>query len=76
MRPDLTGKGNGREFLTTAMELIASKFKPELITLSVATFNQRAIRVYRKSGFKDAEIFMQDTNGSTYEFLKMEYKCD
>jgi len=29
----------------------------------VATFNQRAIKLYRKVGFKDAETIMQDTNG-------------
>ena len=29
----------------------------------MATFNQRAIKLYRKVGFKDAETIMQDTNG-------------
>lgn len=36
----------------------------------MATFNQRAIKVYRKVGFKDIDSFMQDTNGNIYEFLK------
>ncbi|UOQ50394.1 GNAT family N-acetyltransferase [Gracilibacillus caseinilyticus] len=75
MRPDLTGQGNGTEFLRAGINFIQSEFKPEKITLSVATFNQRAIKLYRKVGFKDVETFMQDTNGSTFEFLKMEYKC-
>lgn len=75
MRPDLTGKGNGIEFLQAGINFLQTKYKPEKITLSVATFNQRAIIVYRKAGFKDAETFMQETNGSTFEFLKMEYKC-
>ncbi|CAI9387564.1 Mycothiol acetyltransferase [Bacillus sp. T2.9-1] len=71
MRPDLTGKGKGKEFLRAGISFIQSEFKPEKITLSVATFNQRAIKLYRKVGFRDVETFMQDTNGSTYEFLKM-----
>lgn len=75
MRPDLTGKGMGLEFLKAGMEFIKSEANPKKITLSVAKFNQRAINVYRKVGFEDVEIFMQDTNGSTFEFLKMEYIC-
>ncbi|WP_409276062.1 GNAT family N-acetyltransferase [Neobacillus sp. SCS-31] len=75
MRPDLTGKGNGMEFLKAIINFIKSEFKPEKITLSVAAFNQRAIKLYRKVGFKEVDTFMQDTNGSTFEFLKMEYLC-
>ncbi|BAH42286.1 MULTISPECIES: GNAT family N-acetyltransferase [Brevibacillus] len=75
MRPDLTGKGNGIEFVRAGINFIQSEFKPEKITLSVATFNQRAIKLYRKVGFKDVKTFMQDTNGSTFEFLKMVYEC-
>lgn len=75
MRPDLTGKGNGLEFLKAGINFIQTVYNPENVTLSVATFNQRALRLYRKIGFKDVETFLQDTNGSTYEFLKMEYKC-
>ncbi|MGG3913298.1 GNAT family N-acetyltransferase [Rossellomorea vietnamensis] len=75
MRPDLTGKGNGIEFLRAGMNYVQSEFNSEKITLSVATFNQRAIKLYRKGGFKDVETFKQNTNGSTFEFLKMEYTC-
>lgn len=75
MRPDLTGKGNGLEFLRAGIDFIQTEYKPEKVTLSVATFNQRAIKLYGKVGFKDVETFLQDTNGSTFEFLKMEYKC-
>jgi [ribosomal protein S18]-alanine N-acetyltransferase len=75
MRPNLTGKGNGIEFLSAGINFVQSAFKSEKITLSVATFNQRAIKLYRKVGFKDVEVYLQDTNGSKFEFLKMEYKC-
>ncbi|MFB4166942.1 GNAT family N-acetyltransferase [Virgibacillus sp. JSM 102003] len=75
MRPDLTGSGSGSEFIKAGMEFAKSNYSPDEITLSVATFNQRAIKVYRKIGFKDVETFMQDTNGSSFEFLKMVYYC-
>ncbi|MGP4106430.1 GNAT family N-acetyltransferase [Virgibacillus sp. L01] len=75
MRPDLTGGGSGSEFIKAGMEFAKSTYSPDKITLSVATFNQRAIKVYRKIGFKDVETFMQDTNCSSFEFLKMVYYC-
>ena len=76
MRPDITGKGKGQEFLHNALDFIQSELRPEKICLSVAAFNQRAINVYRKVGFIDKETYMQDTNGSMNEFLKMEYECN
>lgn len=75
MRPDLTGKGNGIEFLRAVINFINAEVNPEKITLSVAIFNQRAIKLYRNIGFIDVNTFMQNTNGSTFEFLKMEYIC-
>jgi [ribosomal protein S18]-alanine N-acetyltransferase len=75
MRPDLTGSCMGLDFLKAGMDFVKSRFKPEIITLSVAMFNQRAIKVYRKMGFKELDTFMQDTNGDTYEFIRMEYTC-
>ena len=76
MRPDLTGKGKGEEFIKAGIVCIQSEWKPQKITLSVASFNERAIKVYEKAGFTEVGIFMQETNGSTFEFLKMEYICE
>ena len=75
MRPNLIGNGNGLEFLKAGLEFAKSKYTPQKITLSVATFNQRAIKVYRKIGFEDIDTFMQDTNGDSFEYLKMTYQC-
>lgn len=75
MKPDLTGNGYGLDFLKEGLEFAKSKYNPKEITLSVATFNQRAIRVYKKVGFKEAGTFVQVTNGSSFEFLKMVLLC-
>ncbi|MCA1055805.1 GNAT family N-acetyltransferase [Rossellomorea aquimaris] len=75
MRPDLTGSGMGAGFLNSGVEFVKTVFQPKIITLSVATFNQRAITVYRKAGFVGCGTFMQATNGGEYEFLRMEYVC-
>ena len=72
MKPSLTGRGKGAEFLKAAIDFVKSEFPAEKITLSVAAFNQRAIKVYRKIGFEDTGSMMQKTNGSTFEFLNME----
>ncbi|MFF3102514.1 GNAT family N-acetyltransferase [Viridibacillus arvi] len=75
MRPNLTGNGNGLEFLKAGIEFAELKYTPQNIMLSVATFNQRAIKVYRKIGFEEVDTFMQNTNGNSFEFLKMTYQC-
>lgn len=75
MRPDLTGSGYGLDFLKAGLEFAQLKYAPTKITLSVATFNKRAIRVYDKAGFQPIDTFMQNTNGSYFEFLKMNYEC-
>ncbi len=76
MKPALTGRGKGTGFLKAVMDFIESEFKAEKITLSVAAFNERAIKVYRKIGFEDVGMMMQETNGGIFEFLKMEYKSN
>ncbi|TLS37225.1 GNAT family N-acetyltransferase [Pseudalkalibacillus caeni] len=73
MHPDLTGKGNGLSFLKAGIDFAKKKYAPHTFTLAVATFNQRAIKVYEKAGFQPEGNFMQATNGSEYEFLKMRF---
>lgn len=73
MRPDLTGSGNGFDFFRSGMEFAKLTYQATILTLSVATFNERAIRLYKKVGFVEESTFMQQTNGSNYEFIKMSY---
>lgn len=72
MHPQLTGKGNSEAFLNSIFSFIRENYAYETLSISVATFNKRAIRAYEKVGFKALDTFMQKTNGSTFEFLKME----
>jgi len=75
LRPDLTGQGTGYTFLTTGINYIKERYSPAFISLAVATFNTRAIKVYKKAGFKETTTFMQSTNGGEFEFVKMIYTC-
>ena len=71
LRPDLTGRGWGQAFFEAGLEFAREKYQPASFVLSVATFNQRAINVYRRAGFEDTEIFLNETNGGQYEFLRL-----
>jgi ribosomal-protein-alanine N-acetyltransferase len=71
LRPDLTGKGIGLEFVQAGLAYAKNTYASTAFRLKVATFNQRAIRVYERAGFHPARIFMHTTNGGEYEFLEM-----
>ena len=43
--------------------------------LSVATFNERAIKVYEGVGFVYGRTYRHETNGGVYEFLDMERRA-
>ncbi|MBO1578462.1 GNAT family N-acetyltransferase [Bacillus sp. XF8] len=73
MKPSMTGNGLGADFVQAGLVFCKEKYKPRYITLSVATFNERAIKVYKKAGFDGVGTFIQRTNGSQFEFLKMIY---
>jgi ribosomal-protein-alanine N-acetyltransferase len=74
LKPDLTGKGLGQAFVEAGLEFARQKYKPAEIRLIVALFNQRAIRLYEKMGFKPDGVFMNETNNAQYEFLRMKKK--
>lgn len=75
MRPDYTGRGFGQAFVAAGLAFARRKFRPTMFSLSVATFNRRAIHVYEKVGFKPDGLFMNETNGGQYEFLRMVRKA-
>jgi len=72
MKPDLTGRGQGSAFLKAGLDFAKSNYHPQKITLSVADFNKRAIKLYEKLGFRKVESFVQATNGGHFDFVKME----
>jgi [ribosomal protein S18]-alanine N-acetyltransferase len=71
LRPDLTGRGLGAAFLAAGLEFARERFSPERFTLAVATFNERAIKVYERAGFVRDRVYMHSTNGGEWEFLEM-----
>ena len=53
LRPDLTGRGLGLEFLRAGLEFGRERYRPTLIRLYVAAFNERAIKLYARAGFRE-----------------------
>jgi [ribosomal protein S18]-alanine N-acetyltransferase len=71
LRPDLTGRGLGLEFVAAGMAFGRERFRPRTFTLAVATFNARAIRVYERAGFEAVREYDHETNGGVHRFLEL-----
>lgn len=69
LNPRYVSKGFGERFV---MACLSFTNQPEsLLTLGVVSFNHRAITVYERCGFVKHSVFMNPTNGSEYEFIRM-----
>ncbi|WP_409290285.1 GNAT family N-acetyltransferase [Peribacillus sp. SCS-37] len=67
MRPELTGKGKGKEFLSFVISSIQKKYEAMPMRLTVAAFNLRAVRLYENLGFVKRNVF----NRGDLEFIVM-----
>jgi RimJ/RimL family protein N-acetyltransferase len=52
LRPDLTGRGLGREFFRAGLAYARDQYQPRHVVLHVAAFNERALLVYERAGFR------------------------
>jgi ribosomal-protein-alanine N-acetyltransferase len=73
MEPSRTGERRGLEFVEAGLDFARERYEASEceFRLAVATFNERAIRVYESAGFEKEETFQQETNGGEYEFVAM-----
>lgn len=69
LRPDLTGKGLGREAIRTGLAFGREQFAPAAFRVTIATFNARARRVVQSLGFGHVASFHVTTDGRSYEIL-------
>jgi [ribosomal protein S18]-alanine N-acetyltransferase len=70
LRPGLTGLGLGESFLGDCLRF-AETLGAQSYTLAVAAFNQRAITVYERAGFRKVERYEHFTNGGLHPFVRM-----
>lgn len=69
LRPSLTGKGLGREAIATGLSYGERVLAPEGWRVTVAAFNERALRVVESLGFARGPEFAASTDGRPYRIL-------
>jgi RimJ/RimL family protein N-acetyltransferase len=73
LRPELTGRGLGAEFFHAGVAFARSRFPSHPISLNVAAFNERAIKVYERAGFSETGRHVRQFAGwGDVEFVEME----
>ena len=71
LRPDLTGKGMGEAFLRHGINVLSEQFGVKKFRLAVAAFNERAIQVYRRAGFREDVAFVSMVGIENISFIQM-----
>ena len=73
LRPDLTGRGLGESFLRAQLDYASGEWRPTTFRLFVAAWNERAIRLYERLGFREVarETRRFELVGE-HEFVRME----
>ena len=73
LRPDLTGRGLGLEFVQAGIAFAEQRFGQKRLVLDVAEFNERAIRVYERAGFRRIGSHLRSFGGrGDVPFVDME----
>ncbi|WP_225729990.1 GNAT family N-acetyltransferase [Nocardia sp. JCM 34519.1] len=67
MRPDATGRGAGLAFLRSGLEFAREAFRPSYFRLFVYGWNERAIRVYERAGFRRVGNYAQPDGDEFWE---------
>lgn len=71
LRPDMTGRGTGLEFVQAGLDFARAEFAPQTFWLDVATWNGRAKQVYERAGFEPGHVWTQTTRPEHVDFLRM-----
>lgn len=71
IKPELCSKGLGNEFLLMGIEFGRNMLSIKRFRLTVAAFNERAIKVYQRVGFEKIDSFVRVTDQNELEFWVM-----
>jgi [ribosomal protein S18]-alanine N-acetyltransferase len=72
LRPDLTGRGFGLPVLLAGLAFGRQVFAPSAFRVTVAAFNQRALKVVAKAGFQPIQQFTRESDGRAFVVLLRE----
>ena len=73
LKPSLCGQGLGRTLMEIVKQQCEKKYPGKKIVLEVRSFNERAIKCYRRAGFSVVDTYSKDTTLGYGEFLRMEF---
>lgn len=66
MRPDLTGRGQGKQYLTAVIDYAQKTFRPTHLRATIAAFNQRAQNMVKRAGFIETDRFKATNSGREF----------
>jgi len=69
IKPDLTGKGLGAKFAKGVIKNGMEKYAPKKLRVTIAAFNKRAQRVWKKNGFKITQTFNRNEDGLDFVIM-------
>ena len=69
VRPDLTGQGLGATFVSAVLRLARQDLAPTEFRVTVAEFNERAQRGWKKAGFEPVQGFERTFDGMPFLIL-------
>jgi RimJ/RimL family protein N-acetyltransferase len=69
IRPDLTGQGNGRRYAQAFISYATQHYSPSWLRVTIASFNQRAQRVWTSLGFELVETFVKTNSDQSFVVL-------
>jgi RimJ/RimL family protein N-acetyltransferase len=72
VRPDLTGQGLGGTFVGAILRFAQGELAPAAFRVTVAEFNERALRVWKRAGFQPAQRFKRTFDGMPFVVLTRE----
>ena len=66
VRPDLTGQGKGVDYAQAAINFALDTYAPHALRVTIATFNERAQKVWQKAGFVEIDRFGREKDGMSF----------
>jgi RimJ/RimL family protein N-acetyltransferase len=74
MSPDLVGRGQGAAFVRAVLAFAQESFAPHRFRVTIAAFNERSRRTFRRLGFEETFRFTRDSDG--LDFIQMEREAE
>ncbi|OQY48874.1 MAG: histidine--tRNA ligase [Anaerolineaceae bacterium 4572_78] len=69
IHPNLTGGGRGQNYVKAIVNFAQNTFKKKILRVTIAEFNQRALRVCQRIGFTPTQMFERKSDGKKFVVL-------